>query len=264
MSHGGRKLTIMVHRDGALASRSLRVPVWLARAAVTAAIALGALIVIGAVLYAPIVRTAAQVPGLNREIARLEAENAKVTRLARTLAVLEQRYEQLRTMLGGDVVPASGSSIGRVPVARGLDAMLPGESSPYEAEPSVPRHWPIAVRGIVTRGVATASDRGGTHEGVDIAVPVSTPIRATGGGRVAEAGTDDEYGLFVRITHPDGFESMYGHASRLLVHAGDTVMAGEVIALSGSTGRSTAPHLHFEIRRDGRAIDPRSLVEEGG
>ena len=263
MSHAGRKLTIMVHRDGALESRSVRVPVWLARAAVTAAVVLGALIVIGAVLYAPIVRTAARVPGLNREIARLEAENAKVTHLARTLAVLERRYEQLRTMLGGDVVPASAST-GRVPIARALDALPPGADSPYETAPSVPRHWPIADRGIVTRGVATASDRGGPHQGLDIAVPVSTPIRATGGGRVEEAGTDDEYGLYVLLTHPDGFESMYGHASRLLVQAGDTVRAGEVIALSGSTGRSTAPHLHFEIRRDGRAIDPRSLVEEGG
>ena len=260
----GRKLTIMVHRDGALASRSVRVPVWLARAAAVAATVFGGLIVIGVLLYAPIVRTAARVPGLNSEIRRLEAENAKVAQLARTLAVLEQRYDQLRTMLGGDVVPASGSAPGRVPVARALQALAPGMGSPYETAPSVPRHWPIADRGIVTRGVATASARGGSHAGVDIAVPVSTPIRATGGGQVAESGTDDEYGLYVLLTHPDGFESMYGHASRLLVQAGDTVLAGEVIALSGSTGRSTAPHLHFEIRRDGRPIDPRSLVEEGG
>ena len=264
MTRSGQKLTIMVHRDGALASRSIRLPVWLARLLMVTALVVGSLVVISAVLFAPIVRTAARVPGLNREVARLEQENAKVTQLARTLDVLEQRYVQLRTMLGGDVVPQSVAVATPVPIGNPLEALRPGEASRYETAPSIPRHWPVADRGIVTRGVVTADDRGGPHEGVDIAIPVGTPIRATGGGRVAEAGVDDEYGLFVRLTHPDGFESMYGHASRLLVSTGDTVMAGEVIALSGSTGRSTAPHLHFEIRRDGRAVDPRSLVEEGG
>jgi murein DD-endopeptidase MepM/ murein hydrolase activator NlpD len=56
---------------------------------------------------------------------------------------------------------------------------------------------------------------------------------------------------------------MYGHASRLLVHEGDTVSAGQVIALTGSSGRSTAPHLHFEIRREGRSLDPLTFVKEG-
>jgi len=56
---------------------------------------------------------------------------------------------------------------------------------------------------------------------------------------------------------------MYGHASRILAEVGDTVQAGEVIALSGSTGRSTAPHLHFEVLHEGQPIDPRSLVQEG-
>lgn len=77
------------------------------------------------------------------------------------------------------------------------------------------------------------------------------------------AGTDTSYGLFVLLRHPDGYESMYAHASRLLVRENDEVSAGQVIALSGSTGRSTAPHLHFEIRRGGRSLDPLTLVKEG-
>jgi murein DD-endopeptidase MepM/ murein hydrolase activator NlpD len=91
---------------------------------------------------------------------------------------------------------------------------------------------------------------------------LGTPIRAAGGGTVAEAGDDPEYGRFILINHPDGYQSMYGHASRLLVAPGQFVSAGAVIGLSGSTGRSTAPHLHFEIRRDGRVIDPRSIVAQ--
>jgi murein DD-endopeptidase MepM/ murein hydrolase activator NlpD len=74
---------------------------------------------------------------------------------------------------------------------------------------------------------------------------------------------NDDYGMFVRVRHPGGYETMYGHASRLLVRDGDDVAAGQVIALSGNTGRSTAPHLHFEVRRDGRSIDPLAVVKEG-
>jgi murein DD-endopeptidase MepM/ murein hydrolase activator NlpD len=88
-------------------------------------------------------------------------------------------------------------------------------------------------------------------------------VRAAGGGVVALTGVRDDYGVFVLLTHPDGYETMYGHASRVLVRDGERVAAGQVIALSGNTGRSTAPHLHFEVRRDGRSVDPMALMKEG-
>lgn len=263
MTRPGRHVTLMLHRDGDLASRSLRLPLWLFRAVAIAGSVIAAVVVLGAILYAPIVRTAARVPGMEREIARLETENAKVIELARTLAILESRYEQLRTMLGGDVVPSRARTSAPLPVARAILARRPGEADRYETGPSVPGHWPVDGRGVVTRGVSEGTEGAEAHAGLDVAIPIGTPIRASGGGVVASAGVDPEYGYFVRLTHPDGFESMYGHASRLLVQTGDSVRAGEVIALSGSTGRSTAPHLHFEIRRDGRLLDPRSLVQEG-
>ena len=92
-------------------------------------------------------------------------------------------------------------------------------------------------------------------------MPAGTPVRAAGGGLVQAAGTDPAYGLFVLVRHPEGYETIYGHASRLLVHEGDSVRTGQVIALSGSSGRSTAPHLHFEIRREGRSLDPLTVVK---
>jgi murein DD-endopeptidase MepM/ murein hydrolase activator NlpD len=95
-----------------------------------------------------------------------------------------------------------------------------------------------------------------------VAVPVGSPVRASGGGKVEAAGTDPDYGLFVLLRHPGGFQTMYGHTSRLLVREGESVAAGQVIALSGNTGRSTAPHLHFEVRRDGRSLDPLTVVQE--
>ncbi|MBA3554953.1 MAG: M23 family metallopeptidase, partial [Gemmatimonadales bacterium] len=90
-----------------------------------------------------------------------------------------------------------------------------------------------------------------------------TIVRASGGATVNQVGEDPEYGLFVLLDHPDGYQSMYGHLSRILVGAGSTVSRGEAIGLSGNSGRSTAPHLHFEIRQEGSALDPRTMVKQG-
>jgi len=132
----------------------------------------------------------------------------------------------------------------------------------YEVGASQPSHWPLDVRGFVTRGQVRPGDPAESHAGIDIAVAVGSPVRASGGGVVETAGTDSAYGLFVLLQHPGRYETMYGHASRLLVHAGDSVQAGQVIALSGTTGRSTAPHLHFEIRLEGKSIDPLTMVKQ--
>jgi murein DD-endopeptidase MepM/ murein hydrolase activator NlpD len=81
---------------------------------------------------------------------------------------------------------------------------------------------------------------------------------------VQQVGEDPEYGLFVLLSHPDDYQTMYGHLSRILVTTGAAVAPGEVIGLSGNTGRSSAPHLHFEIRQKGVSLDPRSMIKEGG
>jgi murein DD-endopeptidase MepM/ murein hydrolase activator NlpD len=91
---------------------------------------------------------------------------------------------------------------------------------------------------------------------VDIAVPVHTPVLATAGGLVAAAESDPVYGHYVVVAHGGGIETMYGHNAVLLVETGERVTRGQPIAYSGNSGRSTAPHLHYEIRRAGRAIDP--------
>jgi murein DD-endopeptidase MepM/ murein hydrolase activator NlpD len=258
-----RSVTVVVHRDGDPRTRQFRLPLWGARGLVLALAGLGLLVAIGAVLYAPVVRTAASVPGLRARVTRLEAEREQVQALALQLADAEERYAQIREMLGGQVVPVlRDPEPGPLPAAMPLLATAPDSPPRFEAGLSVPAHWPLDRRGIVTRGQLNTGSRSETHSGLDIAVPVGTAIRAAGGGVVSEVGEDPEYGLFVLLEHPLGYESLYGHASRLLVRAGDTVAAGQVIALAGSTGRSTGPHLHFEIRRGARVIDPRSIVGE--
>lgn len=94
------------------------------------------------------------------------------------------------------------------------------------------------------------------HPGVDLVAPTGTPILASAGGRVLQAGEHGGYGNAVDIRHSDGVVTRYGHASRLLVKTGDFVMPGQEIAEVGTTGRSTGPHLHFEVILGGAQINP--------
>ena len=94
------------------------------------------------------------------------------------------------------------------------------------------------------------------HKGVDWSVPVGTSVYASSGGTVTRAGWSSSYGYCVYIQHPDGKETRYAHCSKLYVSVGDTVVQGQLIALSGNTGDSTGPHLHFEIRVNGVAVNP--------
>lgn len=94
------------------------------------------------------------------------------------------------------------------------------------------------------------------HKGIDLATPTGTAVMASCGGVVTKAGWGSGYGYVVYIQHPDGRETRYGHLSKVLVSAGQTVKQGQKIALSGNTGNSTGPHLHFEIRINGVAVNP--------
>jgi len=99
------------------------------------------------------------------------------------------------------------------------------------------------------------------HKGQDWATPVGTPIYASSGGTVAKAGWGSGYGYVVYINHPDGRQTRYAHLSKVLVKAGETVKQGEKIALSGNTGISSGPHLHFEMLIDGKQVNPLKYLD---
>ncbi|MCB9540622.1 MAG: peptidoglycan DD-metalloendopeptidase family protein [Myxococcales bacterium] len=128
--------------------------------------------------------------------------------------------------------------------------------------------WQRPVRGRVSSGFGervhpiTGDTR--PHHGLDIAAPAGTPIRAARAGKVTFAGERGGYGNLVEIDHGDGTRSRYAHASTLLVEAGQAVRRGELIAEVGSTGDSTGPHLHFEVRRGDEPIDPGPLLGAAG
>ncbi len=117
---------------------------------------------------------------------------------------------------------------------------------------SAPSGWPLAVEGFVTARFEGADG----HTGVDIAVPRETPVLATAPGRVSEVGFDAILGHYVVVAHDEEAETLYAHNSRILVEPGQRVARAEAVAYSGNSGRSTAPHLHYEIRLGGRLVDP--------
>lgn len=119
--------------------------------------------------------------------------------------------------------------------------------------------WP--VYGVISSPFGMRGD--GMHEGLDISAPRGTPIRAAAAGRVVELGAMGNYGLAVIIDHGQGLQTLYAHCDRLLVRRGARVEAGQVIAVVGSTGRSTGPHLHFEVIVRGERVDPLGFLLVG-
>ncbi|WP_248928782.1 M23 family metallopeptidase [Paenibacillus hamazuiensis] len=122
-----------------------------------------------------------------------------------------------------------------------------------------PSIWPSSSR-TVTSGFGLRLDpftqKPAFHSGLDIAGKLGDSVFATADGLVRETGSDSSYGNFVRIDHGGGIETFYGHLSRILTEPGQQVAKGQKIALVGSTGRSTGPHLHYEVRRNRVEIDP--------
>lgn len=140
------------------------------------------------------------------------------------------------------------------------------------AEPAGPMMRPITfeepVRGFAINSRFGMRRLGGEpgarmHKGVDIAAPTGTAVYSAAEGEIIRIGRQPEgYGNFIEIRHPNGMTTMYAHLSRIDVASGDRVLGGERIGLVGSTGYSTGPHLHFEVRRNGTQVNPGRVVGE--
>ncbi len=145
---------------------------------------------------------------------------------------------------------------------RMLDVALTRRSADQARLPSTP---PITEYPFLSSSYGwrrnPVTHRYAMHEGLDFAAPSGTPILAASGGVVLEASYQTGYGNTVEIDHGDGLITRYAHASKLLVKPGDLVGRGQEIARVGSTGRSTGPHLHFEVRLAGQPLDPRLFLQ---
>ncbi len=208
-----------------------------------------------------------------------------ISRLAllteRKIAIIEERQQLLASMLAGDDVdPAILRQIATTPAAQSL-----GQGGPLEpvgansdltfkqlfsswkkldnlqvGAIAVPSEKPVRIAAF-TSGYGTRADPfNGTiarHMGIDLAGPTGTPIYATADGTVSAAGWNaGGYGNLIKLDHGRGVETRYGHLSAILVTAGQHINRGQLIARMGSTGRSTGSHLHYEVRIEGKAVNP--------
>ena len=257
MSSEGERphLTLMVVPEGGRDSRTYRVSYARLRALVVVAGVLALLLTLMAGSWWYLAAKAARVSDLEAQVAAMAQDSVRLQELGLRLQTIEAQYERIRSLFGS--VPDAAPSEVWLPPPTGTPRR---GAADRVSGPTPPDLWPLTEEGFVTQGLLAQEQ--GDHPGLDIAVPTDSYIRAAGGGTVVDVGEDDVYGRFVVLDHGDGYTSVYGHASLTMVTRGQQVRQSEVIALSGSTGRSTAPHLHFEILLDGEAIDPLTLVSQ--
>ena len=131
----------------------------------------------------------------------------------------------------------------------------------------VPYRKPVVGEVEFTSGFGVRSDpflgRPAMHTGLDFRAATGDPVRATANGKVVSSGSAGGYGRMVEIDHGNGLTTRYGHLSEINVRVGDVIKIGQVIGEVGSTGRSTGPHLHYETRIDGEAVDPQKFLRAG-
>jgi murein DD-endopeptidase MepM/ murein hydrolase activator NlpD len=160
----------------------------------------------------------------------------------------------------GKLVPSFAESIADYNYLRTANNLALGSHAyrriqPENAQPSI---WPIDGRLMGAFGERTDpfSGEGAFHTGVDISAPTGTPIRATADGIVIFAQMENGYGRLVKIDHGNGVQTYYAHLSRFYVQAGQDIRRGELLGAVGTSGRVTAPHLHYEVRLGGAPVNP--------
>jgi murein DD-endopeptidase MepM/ murein hydrolase activator NlpD len=196
-----------------------------------------------------------QLAFVDKATAAAEARYRDTQALIRRLGLDTGRFvSQSSFAMGGPLEPAKGE-----PKFQELFLSWKKVEQLENALSSLPSHHPVQrVNYTSSFGVRYDPFNGHTamHAGVDLAGPTGEPIYATADGVVHRAGWGGAYGNMIDLGHGKGIATRYGHLSRVLVGAGDKVKKGEVIGRMGSTGRSTGSHLHYEVRVDGRAVNP--------
>jgi murein DD-endopeptidase MepM/ murein hydrolase activator NlpD len=190
-----------------------------------------------------------------KQVEELTKRQEHMGELRRNLAQLRAMNLQVRRMLGLIVTPQDSLAMVQVQKERpGLAPELRMEQASMLR--ALPTFWP--VRGFITKKFRAAGAVGDSlsHGGIDIAVDRGTPVRSAASGYVIEARWNDSYGYYVQIDHGYGIKTLYAHADMLVVMKGERVEQGQTIAYSGSTGNSTAPHLHFEVTQNNVPVDP--------
>ncbi len=187
---------------------------------------------------------------LNHRNRQLEQEFKKVSQLKERLEFLEAEREKLAKMLGVELTPPPVDWGGVVTESLTLPEWAKNQPWGSQGIPVL-----VPVSGYVVSRAFSAD-----HPGVDLAAQKGGPVYATADGVVLARGTDKQFGRYILLGHPQNYASYYGHLDAWKVASGDTVRVGTVIGTVGTSGQTSAPHLHLEIRKDGKPIDPAQLL----
>jgi murein DD-endopeptidase MepM/ murein hydrolase activator NlpD len=198
-----------------------------------------------------------QAEALNVLSSTVESEMDRLSAALTPIGIeVDAAREGIGEAQGGPYVPASEMRFAER--AAVLDRMLDDVQELRRTAAEMPLRAPLIAR--LSSGFGYRTDpflkRKAFHAGIDFVAATGTRVRATAPGVVTAAGREGGYGKMVEVRHAGGVTTRYGHLSAILVSEGDRVELGTPIGLVGSTGRSTGPHLHYETRRDGRAINP--------
>lgn len=192
--------------------------------------------------------------GLSRQFSVFEART-------RRLAIVAGLSDAASKAMGGPNVPADPS--GRTAE---LDARLNEIETQFQRRSTIASSTPTVapVRGLMNSGFGSRTDpftgEGAFHPGVDISTRRHEPVLATAEGVVGKSGWSGDYGKAVELTHATGYTTIYGHLDVILVQDGQHVRRGERVGLVGSTGRATGPHLHYEVRKNDRVLNPLEYI----
>lgn len=219
------------------------------------------------VTYGRVLKRAHEAGLLAVENTRLRERDAYVDSLENELVAVQTMGIHIKSMLGIGLSPEDSTLVANLSPNSRSTALL-GTKETTDANEAqqklllkaTPSMWP--VKGYVTREfhVTGGEKSEDYHPGMDIAAKRNTPVRASAEGVVTTSDRDETYGYLVVIDHGFGITTVYGHNARNLVNAGDRVVRGQTIAFLGSTGKSTAPHVHFEVRQNGVPVDPRKYL----
>lgn len=241
--------------EGGESKRAIRVRKWLLQAVAGAFGILLLLIILFFVFYGRILAEALMADNLREENQRLLKYQYKVQLLEQNLNQTRDIVSRLIDLAGVDIefpiLPDDSTLFASIDKT----AMAAVRRS-AGADMSIPSGLPI--QGFISQDFVI-DDSARYHPGIDIACAEGTPVLATAIGEVVMSGDDEVYGKIVVLKHNDSIISLYGHNKEILVQIGEKVLPGSRIALSGNTGKSTAPHLHYEVKINDEPINPLEL-----
>ena len=217
------------------------------------------------ITYTKLAVLALQATKLRAENAELRTENGKIKEIQAELARIESVKQQIEAWAGIAENPGQGGARASVDLRSTNDwprrytyaIMKPF----YEGVASYSKGMSLPANGWISRTFSGGDEGKGAHPGIDIVAAKGTPVRCALDGVARSARWDDTYGNLVVVGHADSLETLYGHNDRVLVKEGENVSKGQIIAVLGSTGKSTAPHLHFEILKNDKPVDPGTYLD---